>query len=66
MNSTITPEAAQPCRTQAWEQGDRDPQVMFWEGTEAEDVEGEYSSDPEETEEAYCAGALERLMGQEQ
>jgi hypothetical protein len=36
MSSTINPEAAQPTRTQAFEQSDRNPAVTNWGGTDAE------------------------------
>ena len=36
MSSAINPEAAEPSSTQAFEQSDRDPQITYLNGTDAE------------------------------
>ncbi|HZW81390.1 MAG TPA: hypothetical protein VFF50_13030 [Candidatus Deferrimicrobiaceae bacterium] len=36
MGSAIDPEAAEPSRTQAFEQSDRNPAVTNWNGTDSE------------------------------
>ncbi|MFZ0321942.1 MAG: hypothetical protein WAL56_22645 [Candidatus Sulfotelmatobacter sp.] len=36
MSSAINPEAAEPSGTQGFEQSDRNPRIMYWNGTDSE------------------------------